>query len=106
MLLMDKRDSESPAAKLRIIKYLDGDDQPYTAFVALDDDQWADVIAEGNGDLSAYPNQVIYVSHGHAPYEDEKFGARQAFAQMYGSRHTGYSGRGTVEPSDATDAVE
>jgi hypothetical protein len=83
---VDEPDCESLPVKLRIVQYL-LDGQPYTAFAALDDNQWSDVIEVGSGDLSAYRKHVIDVVPGHAPSEEIKVAARRMFLRLYGSKY-------------------
>jgi hypothetical protein len=70
--------------RLRLIKYtLDG--RPFTAFVALTDRQFSDLIAaeSDNVDLKPYESQIIRVVETHQPTDVELAGVREAFHRFY-----------------------
>lgn len=70
--------------RLRLIKYT-LDDRPYTAFVAMTDRQFSDLIAieSDNVDLSPYASQIIRVVETHQPSDVELEGVREAFWRFY-----------------------
>ena len=45
---------------LRIVKFTN-QDKPYTAFVALTDQEFGNVIEAGTGDLTAYSKQILHL---------------------------------------------
>jgi hypothetical protein len=69
---------------LRIVKFTN-QDKPYTAFVALNDKDFSDVVEAGTGDLTAYSKHIILVVDTHEPSVEDRLAAREAFAQNYGS---------------------
>ncbi len=70
--------------RLRLIKYT-LHDRPYTAFVAMTDRQFSDLIAveSDNVDLSPYESQIIRVVETHQPSDVELAGVREAFWRFY-----------------------
>ncbi len=68
--------------KLRIVKYTNNDN-PYTAFVALTLDEFADVIEAGTGDLTNYQKKIVSVVEGHNPTEEQLDAARDAFIRVH-----------------------
>ncbi len=68
--------------KLRLIKYT-LEDKPYTAFIAMTDSQFSDIIASDGVDLSPYQNQIIRVVESHAPSDVELASVREAFRRFY-----------------------
>ena len=91
-----KQNEEQP--KLRIVKYTNNG-KPYTTFVALNTNEFADVIEANTGDLSNYKNKIISVVEGHDPTDHEWIGAREAFVRV----HTNARGPVAVEQTIDVD---
>ncbi|WP_020474918.1 hypothetical protein [Zavarzinella formosa] len=81
-------DNNEPAEKLRRITFFNGG-EPYTAFVALTDAEFSDVIAADTGDLSNYSKHVLLVIEGHDPSFEDRQTAWEVFNRMYGSKAIG-----------------
>ena len=80
--LKDKPKLIEQPLKLRMVEY-NNNGSPYTAFVALNDDEYGDVMAAGTGNLTDYKDKILLVVDGHSPDEKLIQGVRDAFRRIY-----------------------
>lgn len=77
-------ESNQEQPKLRSVKFLN-QGKPYTAFVALNTEEFCEVVEDGTGNLGNYKNKIVSVVEGHQPTDGQVYAAQQAFIRVHTS---------------------
>lgn len=71
--------------EMRLLRFTDGCGRRFSAFVALDDEQWAEFARNGGSDLTPYRQDIILLVDGHDPTVKDHQDATAFFKNRYAS---------------------
>jgi hypothetical protein len=76
---------DNTLAKLRLLKFSNEQNEPFSAFVALTDQQLSDLLNADNCNLEPYKRHILLIVKGDTPSVQDHKDAEAAFRHCYGS---------------------
>ncbi len=74
-----------PSVELKLIRFNDGKGQPFSAFIAMTEDQWATFNQQETKNLKLFEDSILLLVEGHMPSGKDQADAQIAFKNRYAS---------------------